>query len=114
MTTELQTDIMNILSENYYSLGVESGHEALANILTEFWNNQFDENFSDWGITEWDFMVIVFSLAKKWSEDNPQTSEVLTSPQPRILCSGSIKENGSPARGFPQRGCRGRGRGCVC
>ena len=69
MTTELQTDIMDILSENYYSLGVESGHEALANILTEFWNNQFEENFSDWGIGEWDFMVIVFALAKKWSDE---------------------------------------------
>ncbi len=69
MTTDIQNDIINILTENYYSLGVESGHEALANILTEFWNNQFEENLSDWKIGEWDFMVIVWELAKRWNDE---------------------------------------------
>jgi len=47
-------------------------------------------------------------------ENNSQTSEVLTFPQPRILRSDSIKKNGSPASGVAQRGLRARERVLVC
>lgn len=65
----LATDVMDILSEHYYSIGSESGHEALAVIMVEFQQGLFDPNLLEWEITRSQFREIVFMLAERWNKD---------------------------------------------
>lgn len=67
--TDKQNEIMDIIDEHYYSLGIMSGHEAIASVILEFENHQFDENLLDWEITRSEFREIVFMLTKRWQEN---------------------------------------------
>ena len=70
MTVSLSYEqVIDILDEHYYSLGTLSGHEAIATIILEFQNKQFDENLLDWEITRSEFREIVFLLTKRWQDN---------------------------------------------
>jgi hypothetical protein len=66
MTEADTAEIVYILESEYYSIGIESGHEALANLLDDFFNHRLDENFIEWGTSRHEFHETIFwFLAKK-------------------------------------------------
>jgi hypothetical protein len=60
-------DIVDILDTEYYSLGVTSGHEALASVLDDFFSGRLDDFLENQETTKHDFHKTIFwVLAKKW------------------------------------------------
>lgn len=66
MLTQLDTDeILDILETEYYSLGITSGHEALANLLSDFFDGFLDSTLEEWGTTKHEFHTTLFWLLAK-------------------------------------------------
>ena len=60
-------EIVDILDEEYYSIGIVSGHEALANLLSDFFDGHLDNFLEEQGSSKHEFHKIIFwVLAKKW------------------------------------------------
>jgi hypothetical protein len=60
-------DIVEILDSEYYSMGITSGHEALANVLDDFFAGNLDGFLEEQGTTKHEFHKTIFwVLAKKW------------------------------------------------
>lgn len=59
--------LLSLLDEHYYSIGVRSGCEALAEITDDIVSGRLDQNFIEWEIDPMEFRAIVFfALARKW------------------------------------------------
>jgi hypothetical protein len=60
-------EIVDILDEEYYSIGIVSGHEALANLLSDFFDGHLDNFLEEQGSSKHEFHKIIFwVIAKKW------------------------------------------------
>lgn len=60
-------DMVDILDGEYYSIGVSTGHEALANMLSDFLDGHLDGFLHDNHSNHHEFSNIVFwVIAKKW------------------------------------------------
>jgi hypothetical protein len=60
-------DIVEILDSEYYSIGITSGHEALANVLDDFFSGRLDGFLEEQGTTKHEFHERLFwVLSKKW------------------------------------------------
>lgn len=60
-------DIVDILDGEYYSLGISSGHEALGNLLEDFFDGRLDDFLEEQGSSKHEFHKIIFYvLAKKF------------------------------------------------
>ena len=60
-------ELLSLLDENYYSIGVRSGCEALAEVTDDFISGRLNGNLADWGISALEFKgVVFFALARKW------------------------------------------------
>lgn len=66
MNAQDTREIADILISEYYSLGVESGHEALASLLTDFYEGRLIETFHDWGVTSEMFRNEIFWRVSYW------------------------------------------------
>ena len=71
MLTEADiTEVMDILESEYYSLGITSGHEALANLISDFLDGHLDETFAEWGVSKHQFHAEIFwFLAKRMIDE---------------------------------------------
>lgn len=70
LTEQDRNEIVDILDEHYYSLGTPSGHEALAVLMSDFFEGFLDENLEEWGVTKHEFHSVIFwLLAKKWLDE---------------------------------------------
>lgn len=58
------TEIMDILEENYYTLG-ESGADAIVNIYDEIEAGYFDKQIAEWGITTHELYECVATLRER-------------------------------------------------
>jgi len=52
-------EVIDILDKEYYSLGIESGIEALGNLLDDLYNHRFDQHLEEWGITSEELSFII-------------------------------------------------------
>jgi hypothetical protein len=68
-TSELWEDIEGILTENYYSIGVMDGAEALANMHSDLDAGYFASNLEEWGVTAKDLRATFVHLYIKWLSD---------------------------------------------
>lgn len=60
-------EIVDILDGEYYSIGIVSGHEALANVLSDFFDGHLDNFLEEQGSSKHEFHTIIFwVLSKKW------------------------------------------------
>jgi hypothetical protein len=60
-------DIVDLLDEEYYSLGVQSGHDAIATLLDDFFSGKLDEFLVEQESSKHEFHKTIFwVLAKKW------------------------------------------------
>jgi hypothetical protein len=60
-------DIVDLLDEEYYSIGVQSGHDAIATLLDDFFSDRLDEFLITQGSSKHEFHKIIFwVIAKKW------------------------------------------------
>lgn len=60
-------DIVDILDSEYYSIGISSGHEALANLISDFYDGHLDDFLTEQGSSKHEFHKIIFwVIAKKW------------------------------------------------
>jgi hypothetical protein len=60
-------DIVEILDSEYYSMGITSGHEALANVLDDFLSGRLDGFLEEQGTNKHEFHKTIFwVLSKKW------------------------------------------------
>jgi hypothetical protein len=68
MTTQQEIkDIVELLDDEYYSLGTPSGHAGLATLLDDFFSDRLDEFLIEQGSSKQEFCSVIFySLAKKW------------------------------------------------
>lgn len=63
-------DIVDLLDSEYYSLGVPSGHNAIATLLDDFFSGRLDDFLVEQGSSKHEFHKIIFwVLAKKWVEE---------------------------------------------
>lgn len=58
------TEMVELLDEEYYSIGIESGHEALGNLMEDFMAGRLDQNLAEWGCSKAVFPNIFFAFAK--------------------------------------------------
>ena len=66
--TRVDTEIADILESEYYSLGIESGSEAIINLLDDFYHHRFDGNIQEWQITNNDLMLIIAEVIVRLHE----------------------------------------------
>lgn len=67
MTNSEIYDLVEILDGEYYSIGVSSGHEAIATLLDDFFSDRLDGFLEEQGATKHEFHKVIFwVLAKKW------------------------------------------------
>jgi hypothetical protein len=69
MTSPNETihSIVDLLDSEYYSLGIQSGHEAIANLLDDFFSGGLDDFLIEQGSSKHEFHKTIFwVLAKKW------------------------------------------------
>lgn len=67
MLTELdKKEITNILIGEYYSIGIESGHEAIGNLLSDYHAGNFVDTFVEWGMSEDEFRNEIFWMVSEW------------------------------------------------
>ena len=60
-------DIVEILDSEYYSMGITSGHEALANVLDDLLSGRLDGFLEEQGTSKHEFHKTIFwVLSKKW------------------------------------------------
>ena len=45
-------EIVDVLLEHYYSIGILSGHEAIGNMIDDYFSGYLDTNLIDWEITD--------------------------------------------------------------
>ena len=58
-------EIVDTLDREYYSIGITSGHEALANVVSDFLDGYMDETLKEWNLSRKEFQkVIYWNLAK--------------------------------------------------
>lgn len=70
LTEQDRKEIVDIIDENYYSMGMSSGHEALAVLISDFFDGHLDENLEEWGVTKHNFHTDIFwFVAKKWLDE---------------------------------------------
>lgn len=71
MLTENEiTEVLDILDGEYYSLGISSGHEALANLIGDFLDGFLDTTLEEWGVSRHEFHSTIFwLLAKRFLDD---------------------------------------------
>lgn len=63
-------DIVDLLDSEYYSLGVPSGHDAIATLLDDFFSGRLDDFLVEQGSSKHEFHKLIFwVLAKKWVEE---------------------------------------------
>jgi hypothetical protein len=63
-------DIVDLLDNEYYSMGITSGHEALANLLDDFFSGKLDDFLIEQESSKHEFHKLIFwVLAKKWIEE---------------------------------------------
>jgi len=63
-------DIVDLLDNEYYSMGITSGHEALANLLDDFFSGRLDDFLIEQESSKHEFHKLIFwVLAKKWIEE---------------------------------------------
>lgn len=63
-------DIVDLLDSEYYSLGVPSGHNAIATLLDDFFSGRLDDFLVEQGSSKHEFHKLIFwVLAKKWFEE---------------------------------------------
>ena len=58
------SEIVEICDDEYYSIGIGSGHEALGNIMEDFMAGRLDQNLTEWGCSRVLFPNIFFAFAK--------------------------------------------------
>lgn len=63
-------EVSQIFEEHYYSLGIESGHEALGNILEDWFAGRLDDNLKEWNVAKKDFPRIIMYLSHRFIENN--------------------------------------------
>jgi hypothetical protein len=60
-------EMVDLLDSEYYSIGITSGHEALANVLDDFFSGRLDSFLEEQGSSKHEFHKLTFwVLAKKW------------------------------------------------
>jgi hypothetical protein len=60
-------EIVDLLDSEYYSIGITSGHEALANLLDDFFSGRLDSFLEEQQCSKHIFHKLIFwVLAKKW------------------------------------------------
>ena len=69
MLEEKEEDIMEILTENYYSIGVRSGKEAIENMRSDLEAGHFAENLVEWTVSEDEMKHIIAHLYLRWVAD---------------------------------------------
>ena len=70
MTESDMKEILDVLEDEYYSIGITSGHEAIGNLLEDFFNGRLDDNLTEWGTSKHEFHTEIFwFLAKRWFDD---------------------------------------------
>ena len=63
-------DIVDLLDNEYYSMGITSGHEALANLLDDFFSGKLDDFLIEQESSKHEFHKLIFwVLAKKWIDE---------------------------------------------
>ena len=63
-------DIVDLLDSEYYSLGVPSGHDAIATLLDDFFSGRLDDFLVEQGSSKHEFHKLIFwVLANKWVEE---------------------------------------------
>lgn len=65
LTQEETNEIVDALENEYYSLGVSSGHEALANLLADFFDGFLEPTLEEWGTSKHEFHTTLFWLLAK-------------------------------------------------
>lgn len=64
---EKLASVVDVLDNEYYSIGVSSGHEALATLLDDHLYGRLDDFLGGWGITDNEFRCSVFfTLVSRW------------------------------------------------
>jgi len=63
------TDTADILDEEYYSIGIDSGHEALGNLLDDWFAGRLDEFLHENSVHAEDFPELLLSIAKNWNDN---------------------------------------------
>jgi hypothetical protein len=53
-------EIVELFDEHYYSIGVRSGHEALANLLDDYFSGNLNSNLEEYGISDDEFRQVTF------------------------------------------------------
>lgn len=60
-------EIVELLDDEYYSLGTPSGHEATATLLDDFFSGRLDDFLIEQGSSKHEFHTTIFwVLTKKW------------------------------------------------
>lgn len=67
LTNDEIYDIVELLDDEYYSLGTPSGHDALATLLDDFFADRLNDFLEEQGASKHEFHKVIFwVLAKKW------------------------------------------------
>lgn len=61
-------ELMGLLDENYYTLGV-TGSEAAYTILSDLSQGNLSQSFEEWGIEPHEFIMAYNDLIDKWIEE---------------------------------------------
>lgn len=69
MTPEDREEILDILDSEFFSLGVQSGHNAYAYFIDTYLSGAMDSTLEEWGVTHGEFPQLAFDLAKKWIDE---------------------------------------------
>jgi len=82
-------DIVDLLDSEYYSIGITSGHEALGNLLEDFFDGRLDDFLEEQGSSKHEFHKLIFYVLARsllWKARCGNHSKITTLRKRRSSC----------------------------